>query len=203
MTATDGDVDRSARSIDRGIAPVVVSTLPFVGREREISALSAAVASARDGVGAVVCIRGEAGIGKTRLAHEVVSMARAAGFRCAWGTDFSDGAVPPLWPWQIVVSQLGAGAAAAALDTPTGQGETGSQRFAQFRAVVDAISGAASTSPIALVIDGTRHRSRRVAVDEVPRPQPRGRPGAGGGHSPRHRGSIPRGCRSCGPVGAR
>ncbi|MGH7277884.1 MAG: adenylate/guanylate cyclase domain-containing protein [Candidatus Rokuibacteriota bacterium] len=45
---------------------------PFVGREREAATLTEALDRAAAGSGQVVMIRGEAGIGKSRLAHEFV-----------------------------------------------------------------------------------------------------------------------------------
>src|SRR5262245_64577241 len=51
---------------------------PFVGRARELWELERALAAARAGSGATVLIAGEAGIGKTRLASELATRARAA-----------------------------------------------------------------------------------------------------------------------------
>jgi class 3 adenylate cyclase/tetratricopeptide (TPR) repeat protein len=51
------------------------STLPFVGRSREIGVMRGALAETADGVGAVVELVGDAGVGKTRLVDE---MRRAA-----------------------------------------------------------------------------------------------------------------------------
>ncbi|HEY0833673.1 MAG TPA: AAA family ATPase [Azospirillum sp.] len=45
---------------------------PFVGRRRELEALRAALESAVDGVGTTVVLRGEAGIGKSRLVGELL-----------------------------------------------------------------------------------------------------------------------------------
>ena len=52
----------------------------FVGRARELGELEGALETAEAGVGATVLVAGDAGIGKTRLAVELVSRARAAGF---------------------------------------------------------------------------------------------------------------------------
>ena len=51
---------------------------PLVGREAEWDALQGAYAAARDG-GRVVVLKGEAGIGKTRLAEAFLAEARASG----------------------------------------------------------------------------------------------------------------------------
>ncbi|WP_416975463.1 LuxR C-terminal-related transcriptional regulator [Streptomyces sp. 4F14] len=50
-----------------------------VGREAELSALARSVAALRDGRGSVVEIAGEPGIGKTRLATELVALAARRG----------------------------------------------------------------------------------------------------------------------------
>jgi len=44
---------------------------PLVGRVQQLDAVLDAITAARDGRGRVVLIHGEAGIGKTRLCHEV------------------------------------------------------------------------------------------------------------------------------------
>ena len=50
----------------------------FVGRERELSVLSTALRDARTGRPRLVLCRGEPGIGKTRLAEELVARADGA-----------------------------------------------------------------------------------------------------------------------------
>lgn len=52
-------------------ATVDETRLPFVGRERERELLAASAVSAREGVGTLVELVGEAGIGKSRLADEL------------------------------------------------------------------------------------------------------------------------------------
>ena len=52
---------------------------PFVGRERELGQLQAALAAARGGPGRIVALVGEAGVGKSRLLREFTRHCRAAG----------------------------------------------------------------------------------------------------------------------------
>lgn len=52
---------------------------PIIGREAELAALKQAWHDAAAGKGRAVLLRGEAGIGKSRLAHEVRALAVAAG----------------------------------------------------------------------------------------------------------------------------
>src|SRR5581483_3902725 len=51
----------------------------FVGRERELAILDAALAAASEARGGVVLFAGEPGIGKTRLIDEFARAARSAG----------------------------------------------------------------------------------------------------------------------------
>lgn len=57
----------------------------FVGREREMAALRAAMDAAMNGHGRVVILAGEPGIGKTRMAQELASYAESLGAQVWWG----------------------------------------------------------------------------------------------------------------------
>ena len=50
----------------------------LAGRDREVAALSAALAQLASGRGSVTLISGEPGIGKTRLVSELATMTRGA-----------------------------------------------------------------------------------------------------------------------------
>jgi DNA-binding SARP family transcriptional activator len=71
----------------------------FVGRERELAQLDAALADARAGRGRLVLLSGESGIGKSRLADELANRAAAAGVAVLWGRCWEAGGAPAYWPW--------------------------------------------------------------------------------------------------------
>ena len=77
-------------------APVreVRSAVPLVGRSREVKQLTAAVAAAQKGRGAVVGIEGDAGLGKSRLKWETAKLARERGFAVHEGRAAPFGAMP-------------------------------------------------------------------------------------------------------------
>jgi DNA-binding CsgD family transcriptional regulator/tetratricopeptide (TPR) repeat protein len=57
----------------------------FIGRVRELWELERALAATQAGSGATILVAGDAGIGKTRLAAELATRARAAGFEVLLG----------------------------------------------------------------------------------------------------------------------
>src|SRR5262245_24950547 len=83
----------------------------FVGRQRELDELRAAVADARQGRGHLFLIGGEPGIGKTRLADELARVAGAEGFVTTWGRCWEGGGAPAYWPWVQVLRAYARGRA--------------------------------------------------------------------------------------------
>src|SRR6266581_1488657 len=81
---------------------------PFVGRGREFRQLMQMLEASSRSHGQVVVVSGPAGIGKTRLAEEVARRARRRGVLVAIGRCWRDGEAPPLWPWRMVLRELGA-----------------------------------------------------------------------------------------------
>jgi DNA-binding CsgD family transcriptional regulator len=69
-----------------------------IGRESELDALDRALAGARERRGGAVFLVGDAGIGKSRIANEVVGRAFDAGMRVMRGRGSSLGAVVPFRP---------------------------------------------------------------------------------------------------------
>jgi DNA-binding NarL/FixJ family response regulator len=143
----------------------------FVGRERELSVLTAALADARAGRPRLVLCRGEPGIGKTRLAEELASCADDAAV--AWATATEDAGAPPFWPWRQVLRALHRGADLGAVAgelgvTPdlarlapelfplaaesTSDG-SGDDRFRLFDAVARMLSALTAARPVLVVLD--------------------------------------------------
>src|SRR5688500_17522486 len=79
---------------------------PLLGREPQLALVSARLTDVAASRGATILLSGEPGIGKTRLAEEVVTLGRERGFRSAWATAWQGDGAPPLWPWMQILRQL-------------------------------------------------------------------------------------------------
>ncbi len=79
----------------------------FVGRQREMAELSAALDDVLTGHGRLVMLVGEPGIGKTRTAQELASYAETRGTQVLWGRCYEEEGAPPYWPWvQLIRSYI-------------------------------------------------------------------------------------------------
>jgi predicted ATPase len=58
----------------------------LVGRQKETAALTDALASVASGESATVLVSGEAGVGKSRLVHELIRQAAATGTQALVGS---------------------------------------------------------------------------------------------------------------------
>jgi pimeloyl-ACP methyl ester carboxylesterase len=77
----------------------------LVGREKELSQLEESAKMALIGNGNAVVISGEAGIGKTRLANELLSYAKSQNFRVLEFRCLQESSMP-LWPVKKVLEEL-------------------------------------------------------------------------------------------------
>ncbi|MBV9806657.1 MAG: AAA family ATPase, partial [Solirubrobacterales bacterium] len=89
-----------------GVAAPTPGPMPLVGRDRELAELTRTWEQVCAGSGAVVVIRGEAGIGKTRLAGELRSRVRTAGGLTAAGAALDLGGAAPLSLWAELIREL-------------------------------------------------------------------------------------------------
>jgi len=88
------------------VAPAPSGLLPLVGRERELAELEAVWSAVRGGSGAAALIRGEAGMGKTRLATELRLRVSAAGGHTAASAALDLGGSAPLSLWAELIREL-------------------------------------------------------------------------------------------------
>jgi len=150
----------------------------FVGREAELGALLAGLEDALAGHGRLFLLVGEPGIGKSRLAEELIRRAGARGVRVLVGRCWEAGGAPAYWPWvqslrgyiresepETLRAQLGAGAADVAqifpelrellsgsIAEPAPLDSEGA-RFRLFDAVAEFLRAASASRPILLVLD--------------------------------------------------
>jgi class 3 adenylate cyclase len=151
----------------------------FVGRSRELAEICAGIDGAAAGRGSLFTIGGEPGVGKSRLAQEAASYARAQGARVVWGRCWEHGGAPPYWPWAQVLRGLartaepaqlstwmGTGAAEIAQIVPELRDQIGvpelpsavlgipeQARFRLFESLIAFFGKAAETQPLLLVLD--------------------------------------------------
>ncbi len=149
----------------------------FVGREAELDQLLSLLDEAQAGRGRIALLVGEPGIGKSRLADEVMNTARARGAVVLIGRCWEAGGAPAYWPWvqslralvretraDLLREQIRSGAAELAQlvpeigelvpverDQPTL--DAGSARFRLFEAVSSFLSAAARSRSLVLVLD--------------------------------------------------
>ncbi len=84
------DTSRSLDSVSSGV---------FVGRQREMDELKAALEDSLSGRGRMVTLVGEPGIGKTRTSQELATYAGLRSAQVLWGRCYEEQGVPPYWPW--------------------------------------------------------------------------------------------------------
>jgi DNA-binding SARP family transcriptional activator len=150
----------------------------FVGREAELGELLAGLEDALAGHGRLFLLVGEPGIGKSRLAEELIRHAGARGVRVLVGRCWEAGGAPAYWPWvqslrgyiresepETLRAQLGAGVADVAqifpelrellsgrIAEPAPLDSEGA-RFRLFDAVAEFLRAASASRPILLVLD--------------------------------------------------
>src|SRR6187549_3792230 len=76
------------------------NTLSLVGREREQAVLHDALGAALAGRGSLVLVGGEAGIGKTALAEDLLTEAAGRGALVLVGRCYDLSETPPYGPWR-------------------------------------------------------------------------------------------------------
>lgn len=134
---------------------VEVTARPFVGRRRELSTLTRAIDDGLAGRGSVWFLRGEPGVGKTRLALEALAHAREQGAIAALTTSWDLGGAPAYWPWvellRSVVREDPRGRLAPGLDLAGGAADR--DRFAVFDDVRRHLRDVAADRPLVLVLD--------------------------------------------------
>ena len=149
----------------------------FVGRERELAEFLGGFERALAHRPSLFLIAGEPGIGKSRLADEVTTLATGRGMRVLWGRCWEAGGAPAYWPWaqalrayirdgdkQQVRHELGAGAPDVAQmlpelhqlfpDLPRERSlDPEGARFRLFDSTAAFLRTVSEARPLALVID--------------------------------------------------
>jgi hypothetical protein len=126
---------------------------PFVGRAEEFERLERALRRTQSAVGATVLVAGEAGIGKSRLAAELTTRARAAGFEVLVGRCIDlIGTELPYQPFADALRPWSARHGERALPWLSQVRPAGSQ-LRVFEETLALFSGLAVAAPVLLVLE--------------------------------------------------
>lgn len=94
------------RSTATPAAAASVGPPHVVGREDEHRMFDEALVDAAGGVGSILLLDGEAGVGKTRLLERLYHRASTERMVTAFARCVEVGGTPPFWPWAQLVRQL-------------------------------------------------------------------------------------------------
>ncbi|MBX3271514.1 MAG: AAA family ATPase [Sandaracinaceae bacterium] len=132
----------------------------IVGRVEELAALDAALDDSLGGLGRLVLLAGEAGIGKTRLALEIARRAEAEGAVALLGRAWDEGGAPTAWTFVELLREARAHPALApahpVIDDALralGAATDPASRFAAFDGAARALAEAARAAPLVLILD--------------------------------------------------
>ena len=81
-------------------AAAIAGSTGFVGRQPEMAQLTDALDEAVSGQGRLAMLVGEPGIGKTRTAQELATLAATLGAQVHWGRCYEDEGAPP-YTWRL------------------------------------------------------------------------------------------------------
>ena len=142
-----------------------------------MAVLTSVLDDALSGQGRLVMLAGEPGIGKTRTAQELASLAEAKGAQVLWGRCYEEEGTPPYWAWvqairsyvqgasiEQLAAEMGPGAAAIAEIVAEVQSklpelrtlpalEPEQARFRLFDSITDFLKNASHSRPLMLVVD--------------------------------------------------
>lgn len=164
------------------------SEVPLVGRADVVSLVEQVLQSAHNGQPVTLIVRGEPGIGKTRLAAKSAELAAARGFTIVYGRSDEDLALP-YQPWIEIMSNAASSLSTSRLaehrsrhgdtlavlapnlrhrvTTPISSGATtapttpdGQGQMEVFQAALDLIETAASDNPLVVVLDDLQWADR-------------------------------------------
>ena len=123
----------------------------IVGRARELGLSEQVLDEVVAGASRSLLLTGPAGIGKTRLAEEVLSGVVRRGGRVVRARSVEEEGAPAWWPLRQVVRDLGADPDEV-LAVPAGA-DADTLRFAVYERVLVLLQGAARSTPLAVLVD--------------------------------------------------
>jgi hypothetical protein len=122
---------------------------PLVGRDDELASLLDSLDLAESGTPAYVALTGDPGIGKTRLATELIAAASGRGVTVLTGRCSQDDGAPPLWPWAAVLAGLGK---EVPVSQPGDREDDGAQ-FRSWESMARTVIDATSATAVLVVLD--------------------------------------------------
>jgi len=176
-TAADTGPVEDAHVPEETPGPDFLAVGEFIGMQREMRELRAALEDTLSGRGRLLMLMGDTGIGKTRTAQELATYAGLRGAQVLWGRCYREQGMPPYWPWIQVIrsyvqerdeerlrSEMGAGAVEIAelvsevreripdLE-PVSQGSPEQARFRLFESISSFLKAASKQQPLVIILD--------------------------------------------------
>jgi DNA-binding SARP family transcriptional activator len=130
--------------------PSAAPEIPLVGRAETMARLERWCEEVDAGTPRWLLLTGPSGIGKTRLAEELVRRLPPPG-RVAWTGCLQDDGVPSWWPLRALVRQLGGNADETF--HVAAQADPDAARFGVYARMADLLHNAAARGPVLVVVD--------------------------------------------------